>query len=84
MNIFNTAADLQAAPSTPEKQAFLQALLNNHVTFDDAEYPEGYDNTLKEGDAGYIAPVLRQEWNAGAAAAWGFNTREQIEALLND
>lgn len=83
MNIFNTAADLQAAPSTPEKQAFLQALLNDYITFDDAEYPEGYDNTLKEGDDGYIAPVLRQEWNAGAAAAWGFNTREQIEVLLN-
>jgi len=83
MNIFNTAADLQAAPSTPEKQAFLQALLNDYVTFDDAEYPEGYDDTLKEGDDGYIAPVLRQEWNAGAAAAWGFNTREQIEVLLN-
>ena len=82
MNIFNTAADLQAAPSTPEKQAFLQALLNNYVTFDDAEYPEGYDNTLKEGDDGYIAPVLRQEWNAGAAAAWGFNTREQIQSLI--
>jgi hypothetical protein len=83
MNIFNTAADLQAAPNTSEKQAFLQALRNDHITFDDAEYPEGYDHTLKEGDEGYIAPVLRQVWNAGAAASWGFSSREQIESLLD-
>lgn len=83
MNIFNTAADLQSAPSTPEKQAFLQALLDDYITFDDAVYPVDYDHTLQPGDNGYIAPVLRQEWNAGAAAAWGFNTREQIEVLLN-
>ena len=82
MNIFNTAADLQAAPSTQEKQAFYQALLNDYIVFDDAEYPEGYDMMSKEGDEGYIAPVLRQEWNAGAAAAWGFNSRQQIEGLL--
>ena len=83
MNIFNTAADIQAAPNTPEKQAFLQALLNDYVTFDDAEYPEGYDMTLKEGDEGYVTPVLRQVWNASAAATWGFNTREEIETLID-
>ena len=83
MIIFNTAADIQAAPNTPEKQAFLQAMLNDYITFDDAEYPENYDNTLKEGDEGYVAPVLRHEWNAGAAAAWGFNSREEIESLID-
>ena len=83
MNIFNTVADLQAAPNSPEKQAFLQAMLNDYITFDDAEYPEGYDNSLKEGDEGYVAPVLRQEWNAGAATAWGFNSREEIESLID-
>lgn len=82
MNIFNTAADLESAPNTPEKQAFLQALLNDYTTFDDAEYPEGYDITLKEGDEGYVAPVLRQEWNVGAAAQWGFVSRAAIEEAL--
>jgi len=81
MNIFNTTADLQAAPNTPEKQAFLQALLNDYITFDDAEYPEGYDHTLKEDDDGYIAPILRRVWNANAAKAWGFNNRNEIESL---
>jgi len=38
---------------------------------------------LKPVDDGYIAPVLRKEWNAGAAAAWGFTSREQIEQALN-
>jgi len=80
--LINTPTDLQATKAGPEQQAFLQALLNDFVVFDDAEYPEGYDRTLQEGSEGYVAPVTRQEWNAGAAAAWGFSSRAQVEAAL--
>lgn len=84
--LINTPADLAQTADTPaaeaERTAFLTALLNDFITFDDAEYLEGYDRTLQEGDEGYIAPVIRQEWNAGAAAGWGFTSREQIEAAL--
>jgi hypothetical protein len=80
--LINTATDLQGAPSSPEHTAFLVNLLNDYITFDDAEYPEGYARTIEEGDEGYVPPVLRQEWNAGAAAAWGFTSREQIKAAL--
>lgn len=80
--LINTAADLLEAPSSPEQIAFLTNLLNDYVTFDDADYPEGYDRTLVEGDESYVTPVLRLEWNAGAAAAWGFTSREAIEAVL--
>ena len=83
MKIFNTIADIQAAPDSPEKQAFLQALLNDYIAFDDTEYPEGYDLDLREGDEGYVARVIRKEWNAGAAASWGFNSREQLEGMVN-
>lgn len=83
MSIINTPADLTSAPSSPEHTAFLVNLLNDYITFDDAEYPEGYDRTLVDGNEDYVTPVLRQEWNAGAAAAWGFTNREQIEALLD-
>jgi hypothetical protein len=82
MNIINTPADLQNSANTEAKQRLLQNLLNDYVTFDDAEYPEGYDHMLKPGDEGYIEPVIRKEWNAGAAAGWGFTNREQIEAAL--
>ncbi len=82
MLIINTPADLAAAESGAERTAFLNSLLNDYTAFDDAEYPEGYDRTLQEGDEGYVAPVIRQEWNATAAAGWGFASREQIEALL--
>lgn len=81
--LINTQADLQAAEAGPERTAFLQALLNDYVVFDDAAYPEGYDRELQEGDEGYVAPVLRQEWNAGAAAAWGFSNREAVQAALD-
>ena len=83
MTIINTVADIQATKASPDHKAFLQALLNDYVTFDDAEYPENYDHSLKEGDDGFIASVLRKEWNAGAAAAWGFDSREAIEDALN-
>jgi len=80
--LINTATDLQDAPSSAEHTAFLTNLLNDFIIFDDAPYPEGYDRALVEGDVGYIAPVIRTEWNAGAAAPWGYNNREAIEAAL--
>lgn len=81
--LINTATDLQTAEPSAERTAFLTNLLNDYVIFDDAPYPDGYDRTLVEGDEGYVVPVVRLEWNAGAAAAWGFANREQIEAALS-
>ena len=83
MLIINTIDDLVNAQPSPGRTAFLNGLLNDFVTFDDAVYPDDYDSSLKPGDAGYIEPVIRKEWNAGAAAAWGFTSREQIEQALN-
>ncbi len=81
--LINTVSDLQTAEPSAERDAFLRAMLNDFVTFDDAEYPEGYDHMLGPGDDGYIEPAIRKEWNAGAAASWGFTSREQIEQMLN-
>jgi hypothetical protein len=81
--LINTPADLQASTGTPEGQAFLQALLDDYTTFDDAEYPEDYDRDLGPDDEGYIEPVIRKEWNAGAAAGWGVSSREQIQELID-
>ena len=80
--LINTATDLQTAEPSAERTAFLTNLLNDYVIFDDAEYPQDYDRELQEGDVGYVAPVIRTEWNAGAAAAWGFANREAIEETL--
>lgn len=83
MLIINTIDDLVNAQPSAERTAFLNGLLNDFVTFDDAVYPDDYDDTLKPGDAGYVEPVIRKEWNAGAVAAWGFASREQIEEALS-
>lgn len=83
MLIINTIDDLVNARPSAERTAFLNSLLNDFVTFDDAVYPDNYDDTLKPGDAGYVEPAIRKEWNAGAAAAWGFASREQIEEALS-
>ncbi len=82
MLIINTSADLATTDAGEERTAFLQSLLNDYITFDDAVYPEDYDRNLQPGHDGYVAPVIRQEWNAGAAAAWGFNNRAAIEKAL--
>lgn len=82
MLIINTPADLAAAEAGIERTAFLTSLLNDYIVLDDAGYPEGYDRTLQEGDEGFVAPVIRQEWNATAAAAWGFSNREEIQTAL--
>jgi hypothetical protein len=80
--LINTVTDLQEAGTSAERTAFLTNLLNDYITFDDAPYPDGYDRTLVEGDTDYVAPVVRLEWNAGAAAAWGFANREAVEEAL--
>lgn len=82
MLIINTPSDLVATEAGTERTAFLNSLLNDYITFDDAVYPQDYDRNLQAGDDGYIAPVVRHEWNAGAAAAWGFSNREEIQAAL--
>lgn len=82
--LINTTTDLQSAEVSPEQKAFLTAMLNDYIVFDDAVYPEGYQmKNLQPEDDGYIAPVIRKEWNAGAAAVWGFANRAAIEAALS-
>lgn len=83
MLIINTPADFTAAEANEERTAFLTSLLNDEITFDDAVYPDGYDQQLQPGDDGYIEPVIRKEWNAGAAAAWGFGSKAEIQAALS-
>lgn len=83
MLIINTPSDLVATEAGAERTAFLNSLLNDYITFDDAVYPQDYDRTLQPGDDGYIAPVIRQEWNAGAAAQWGFADRAAVQAALS-
>lgn len=82
MLIINTPSDLVATEAGEERTAFLNSLLNDYISFDDAVYPQDYDNNLQPGDDGYVAPVIRQEWNAGAATQWGFADRAAVEAAL--
>ena len=82
MTIINNPTDLASAPASDEHLAFLNGLLNDYTTFDDAEYPDGYDQTLVDGDDGYVEPVIRSEWNTGAAAAWGFADQAAVEAAI--
>jgi hypothetical protein len=75
--------ELSVVPLTyDERQVFLTNLLNDYLTFDDAVYPRRYDRTLEPDEDGYIAPIIRTEWNAASAAAWGFEDQAAIETML--
>jgi hypothetical protein len=84
MLIINTPSDLTTTKPSAERTAFLSSLLNDFITFDDAVYPQDYDTSLQPGDTGYIEPVIRKEWNAGAAATWGFNSRDDVEQAVQE
>lgn len=89
MKLFNTATDLATINVADEQEVaqhrlFLSNLLGDYTVFDDAVYPEGYDITLQEGDSGYIAPVIRKEWNAEAAVTWGYESRDAVQAALDE
>lgn len=83
--IINSAADLQqvADAGTSELAGFFTALRDDYITFDDAVYPENYDRSTAEDAPGYVAPITRRVWNAAAALAWGYSSREQIAAELD-
>lgn len=58
IKIVNTKYDADKAGLT-EEQIISMATIK--VRYDDAAYPDNYNNTLKEGDDGYIEPIWRFE-----------------------
>ena len=56
--IINSAQDAKSVELTYE-QAVAAATIT--VRYDDAQYPDNYDTSLKEGDEGYVEPIWRFE-----------------------
>ncbi|EKF9739680.1 hypothetical protein [Vibrio cholerae] len=56
--IINSAQDAKSVELTYE-QAVAAATIT--VRYDDAQYPDNYDKSLKEGDEGYVEPIWRFE-----------------------
>ena len=83
MSIIATRQDLDAIAATnPAEHARFISLLRASLTsrIDVAEYPEGYDSTLAEGQDGYIPPVWQEVSTPETAAHFGF-TAEELAAL---
>lgn len=58
LKIINSAADARQAGITREQALGIATITVRH---DRTVYPDGYDNSLKEGDDGYIEPVWEEE-----------------------
>lgn len=56
--IVNSQADAQVAKLTREQIINVATIVVRH---DDANYPDNYDQNLKEGEAGYVEPMWRFE-----------------------
>mgnify|MGYP003589273867 CR=1 FL=1 len=83
MSIISTRQDLDAIAATdPVEHARFISLLRASLTsrIDVAEYPEGYDSTLTDGQDGYIPPVWQDVSTPETAARFGF-TAEELAAL---
>lgn len=83
--IVQTAADLDALLQT-DPQGYrdqLTAILgSSRIRTNQALYPEDYDNTLAEGDEGYVAPLWAEVDDVATLARLGFETRVAVEAAL--
>ena len=81
--IIATSTDLEALAATnPAEHSKFVALLRASLTTrtNVAVYPEGYDSTLTEGQAGYVPPVWQDVSTPETAARFGF-TAEELAAL---
>lgn len=69
--IINSAQDAKSVGLTYE-QAVAAATIT--VRYDDAQYPDNYDTSLKEGDEGYIEPVYEyvQQVDQSVLKRFGF------------
>lgn len=79
MSIIATRQDLDAIAATnPAEHARFISLLRASLTsrIDVAEYPEGYDSTLTEGQAGYVPPVWQDVPSPELASRFGFTAQE--------
>lgn len=83
MSIIATRQDLDALAATnPAEHSRFLSLLRASLTsrIDVAEYPEGYDSTMTEGQAGYVPPVWQDVSTPETVARFGF-TPQELAAL---
>lgn len=83
MSIIATRQDLDAIAATDpvEHSKFIALLRASLVTrINVAEYPEGYDSTLTDGQNGYIPPVWHDVPTPELATRFGF-TAEELAAI---
>lgn len=85
MYIVQTADDLAAlrAQNPAAYRQQLDALIGgSRIRTNQAEYPEGYDSSLEEGQPGYVAPEWVEVDDLSALSRLGFANRAALEAAM--
>jgi hypothetical protein len=75
---------LQATDHEAYKAQLVAILGASRIMTNQAEYPEDYDNSLAEGDEGYVAAEWVEEYDTATLSRVGFDSRESVEARIQE
>ncbi len=84
--IFNSKQDILSAVGSndPEVLKFLRLMkLGTKKMVDVAQYPEDYDQDLKEGDDGFIPKDFQEVEDLSTIELFGF-TLEEVDSLIEE
>lgn len=85
MHIVQTADDLAALRAqnpTAYRHQLEELIGGSRIRTNQAEYPEGYDSSLEEGQPGYVAPEWVEVDDLSALTRLGFVDRAALEGAL--
>lgn len=75
---------LQVSDREAYRDQLVAILGASKILTNQAEHPEDYDNTLAEGDDGYVIPVWVEIYDEATLSRHGFQSREIVEARISE
>ena len=75
-------ASLAVKDNDSYRDQLIAILGASKIMTNQAEYPEDYDNTLTDGDDGYVAPMWVEIYDEATLIRHGFANREAVESAI--
>lgn len=77
-------ASLQVSDRKAYRDQLVAILGASKILTNQAEYPEDYDNTLAEGDDGYVVPMWVEIYDEATLSRHGFESAADVEARITE
>lgn len=75
-------ASLAVKDNDSYRDKLIAILGASKIMTNQAEYPKDYDNSLIDGDAGYVAPIWIEVYDEATLSRHGFASREAVESAI--